>query len=118
MIKPTERFCDQCEIDIPPGQVYASLSVPIPPSLRAKLIEHISKDITERFKGSPLAGIITPDNMVPNVWQLEICTSCIFEKFEKLGEVIKRDVMAAISRKVEADNRQRRSLEELDVEAH
>lgn len=118
MIKPPERFCDQCEIDIPSGQVYATLTVPIPPSLRAKLVEHVSKDITERFKGSPLAGIITPDGMVPNVWEMEICTACIFDKFEKLGDIIRQQVMAALQRKVDAQNRQRRSLEDLDVEAH
>lgn len=97
MIIPSRCMCDFCNTEIPEGRLVVKIQLPIPPSVRRELIDHVGKELPQRFASSPLSAIgFSAEMFVPSTWTLEICVGCAHGIFPDVnGKIIEqiRDVM-------------------------
>jgi hypothetical protein len=114
MIEPAKTFCNFCKNEIKQGNAVVKIALPLPPKLRRDLIGAVEAELTARFKGSPLAGMISVESMLPTTWQLESCTACAYAILPDAQAMVELEVREAIMRRLASQRRSVEAGRELD----
>lgn len=112
MLIPSARQCDFCQQPIVSGDRYASLIVPLPPSVRELILRHLDRQLIAAHGSAPPPGLVAA--MVPQEWTLEICVRCTFGIFPEVRQRIEAQVTDTLDRQLAAQARARESLQELE----
>lgn len=115
---PSKKLCDICGMEIQDGSVYATLDMPIPPSLRAEIAKMIKDDPPPQpTMMGPMVVMAMPEQ-VPNDWQLEMHPDCAHGFLpENMRDKIKTMIFDLIRRKQAAKARAKESAAELEIES-
>jgi len=102
MIIPAVRRCDFCGGVIATHQPFTKVTIPMPRAVRDEVRRHVEAEVQPRYKGSPLAGLIDYEAMIPGTWELEQCVNCTATLLPTAAGTMTAQIRATIDRQIAA----------------
>lgn len=114
MKHPSITDCDLCKNVIPRGVKYAAITIPLAKTDRAEIRETIVSDIQAMPSPASTFGPFTPENMVPEYWQFDVCIECIEGILPMLASLKTTQIRRLLKEKAAVRERTKRQEETED----
>jgi hypothetical protein len=98
MWNPRILTCDLCSNTIDHEIPWARLIIPLSREDRQRIWADIEKQLPQ-FQGKPIQlGGLAASQMIPKVWEIELCKSCLDKGFPTVDFVKTNQIITAIER--------------------
>lgn len=115
MLIPARLACDFCTNVIEEGTHYATLKLPIPPSLRREMLAFAEEHMMPRLQHSPISVIMGGvEHMIPQTWKLAVCVDCAYGILPTLRDTVTTQIRESIASAIKVKRRAAESLADLE----